>query len=373
MTVLARDNRISDSHLPGSPALPLVEPLRIGKHSIWPPVLLAPMAGETGSVLRILCRRQGAGLVCTELTSSEGLSRNSRRSLEFLSWTDEERPISAQIYGANPEIMAEAARKCRDAGADIIDINMGCWVPKVAKTGAGASLLKDLKRAAEVMTAVVKATELPLTIKTRVGWDGCVGSAVEMAKVAQDCGVAAIAIHGRTAIQGFTGVADWTPIAEAKASVRIPVIGNGDVRTAADAARLFAQTGCDAVMIGRQALGYPWIFREVNALLLDGVNLPGPTPRERVEMARDHARLTSFQAHGSNAASTPMPAFARGQLGHYMARIRSAADARRRMHLVETLGEVETILDRLLEQNWDIADVSEQRETSTKEPACASG
>ncbi len=373
MTLLARDNRIADSLLPGSPALPLVEPLRIGKHAIWPPVLLAPMAGETGSVLRILCRRQGAGLVCTELTSSEGLSRNSRRSLEFLFWTDEERPISAQIYGANPEVMADAARKCRDAGADIIDINMGCWVPKVAKTGAGASLLKDLKRAAEVMSAVVTATELPVTIKTRVGWDGCVGSAVEMAKVAQDCGVAAIAIHGRTAIQGFTGIADWTPIAEAKSAVRIPVIGNGDVRTPADAARLFAQTGCDAVMIGRQALGYPWIFREVNALLLDGVDLRGPTPRERVETAREHARLTSLQAHGSDSPPTPMPAFARGQLGHYMARIRGAADARRRMHLVETLGNVESILDRLLEQNADIADVPEQRELSTKEPACASG
>lgn len=373
MTVLDCDNRISDSLLPGRPALPLVEPLRIGKHAIWPPVLLAPMAGETGSVLRILSRRQGAGLVCTELTSSEGLSRNSRRSLEFLFWTDEERPISAQIYGANPEIMAEAARKCHDAGADIIDINMGCWVPKVAKTGAGASLLKDLNRAAAVMSAVVNATELPVTIKTRVGWDGCVGSAVEMAKVAQDCGVAAIAIHGRTAIQGFTGVADWTPIGEAKATVQIPVIGNGDVRTPADAARLFAQTGCDAAMIGRQALGYPWIFREVNALLLDGVDLPGPTPAERVAMAREHARLTSLQAYGSMEPSTPMPSFARGQLGHYMARIRGAADARRRMHLVETLGDVERILDRLLELNADVADVPEQRELSAKEPACVTG
>lgn len=375
MTVLARDNRIiasfTESLLPGSPTLPVVEPLRIGKHALWPPVLLAPMAGETGSVLRILCRRQGAGLVCTELTSSEGLSRGSRRSMEFLSWTDEERPISAQIYGANPEVMADAARTCRDAGADLIDINMGCWVPKVAKTGAGASLLKDLSRAAAVMSAVVNATELPVTIKTRVGWDGCIGSAVEMAKVAQDCGVAAIAIHGRTAIQGFTGIADWTPIAEAKASVRIPVVGNGDVRTPADAARLFAQTGCDAVMIGRQALGYPWIFREVNAFLLDGVELLGPTPAERVEMAREHARLTAHQAHGDHDASTPMPAFARGQLGHYMARIRGAADARRRMHLVETLGDVESILDRLLEQNADVADVPEVRDTAVKEPACA--
>src|SRR5688500_11147083 len=146
-----------------------LEPLTIGKHSIWPPLVLAPMAGETGSVLRILCKRMGAGLVVTELTSSHGLYYRNRRSFEYLRWTDEEHPLGAQLFGAEPEIMSVAARFCWEAGADIIDINMGCWVPKVAKTGAGASLLKDLKKAAAVMTAVVEATPLPVTIKTRVG------------------------------------------------------------------------------------------------------------------------------------------------------------------------------------------------------------
>src|SRR5947209_7621869 len=176
-----------------------LKPLNIGPVCVWPPVVLAPMAGETGSVLRILCRRMGAGLVCTELTSSHGLYYGNQRSLDFLRWTGEERPISAQIFGAEPEIMATAARMCCEAGADLIDINMGCWVPKVARTGAGASLLRDLPKAAQVMSAVVGASSVPVTIKTRVGWDGCVGSSTEMARVAQDAGVAAIAIHGRTA------------------------------------------------------------------------------------------------------------------------------------------------------------------------------
>lgn len=330
------------------PALDL-QPLQLGPHAIWPPVTLAPMAGETGSVLRILSKRLGCGLVCTELTSSHGLFYQNRRSLDFLRWTDEERPISAQIYGAEPEVMAVAARMVCEAGADLIDINMGCWVPKVAKTGAGAALLKDLKRAAAVMSAVVNASSVPVTIKTRVGWDGCIGSAVELARVAQDVGVAAVAIHGRTANQGFTGEADWRPIGEAKRAVGIPVIGNGDVRTPQDAARMFAETGCDAVMIGRAALGNPWIFREVNAWLLDGVELPPPTGAERLEICGEHARLIALQEQGAETPETPMPAFARGQLLHYVHGLRGSAEARRRMAQITTLADVHSILELLWE------------------------
>ena len=326
-----------------------LKPLEIGTISIWPPVVLAPMAGETGSVLRILCKRMSAGLVVTELTSSHGLFYGNKRSLDYLRWTDEEHPLAAQLFGAEPEIMADAARKCCDAGADIVDINMGCWVPKVAKTGAGASLLKDLKRAAEVMSAVVQASSTPVTIKTRVGWDGCVGSAVEMARVAEDCGISAIAIHGRTAVQGFTGSADWAPIGEAKAAVRMPVMGNGDVRTPADAARMFRETGCDAVMIGRAALGNPWIFREVSALLLDGEEIAPPTAFERLETAREHARLLALQEHGAETPETPLPGLARGQLLHYLHGIRCGAEARRRMSHIGSLGDVYSILDDLRE------------------------
>lgn len=327
-----------------------LRPLQIGPHPIWPPVTLAPMAGETGSVLRILSKRLGCGLVCTELTSSHGLFYQNQRSFDFLRWTDEERPIHAQIYGADPEVMAVAARMVCEAGADLIDINMGCWVPKVAKTGAGAALLKDLSLAAAVMSSVVNASSVPVTIKTRVGWDGCIGSAMELARVAEDVGIAAIAIHGRTAKQGFTGSADWGPIGETKQAVRIPVIGNGDVRTPQDAARMFQETGCDAVMIGRAALGNPWIFREVNAYLLDGMELPPPTGAERLEICWEHARLIALQERGSEELDTPMPAFARGQLLHYVHGLRGSAEARRKMAQIRALQDVRDIVDELGEQ-----------------------
>lgn len=323
--------------------------MAIGNVSVWPPVVVAPMAGETGSVLRILCKRMGAGLVCTELTSSHGLFYRNARSFDFLRWTDEERPVSAQIFGGEPEVMEDAARVCSDRGADLIDINMGCWVPKVAKTGAGASLMKDLRKAAAVMSAVVRGSSVPVTIKTRVGWDGCVGSAVEMARVAEDVGVSAIAIHGRTAIQGFTGTADWAPIAEAKAAVRIPVIGNGDVRTPQDVVRMFQETGCDAVMIGRAALGNPWIFRDVRQYLLYGTVPPPPTVEERIAMTLDHARLTAHQQHGAMESDTPLPPSIRGQLSHYLHGVPGAAEARRRIVHVERLRDVEEVAAMVLD------------------------
>lgn len=325
-----------------------LQPLIIGPHRIWPPVLLAPMAGATDTVLRRLCKRQEAGLVCTELTSSHGLFYDNPKSLEFLRWTEEERPISAQIFGGEPHIMAEAARKVADTGADLIDINMGCWVPKVARTGAGASLLKDMPRAAAVMEAVVKAAGIPVTVKTRVGWDGCVGSAVELARVAQECGIAAVAIHGRTAVQGFTGEADWTPIGEAVTKVRIPVIGNGDVRSPEDAVRMLRQTGCAAVMVGRAALGNPWIFREMAAYLLCGERVAPPTPWERVAMTWQHASLLAGGVAGpTEDPEVPIPPSARGQLSHYLHGLPGAAIARQHMGQIRLLGDVRRILDGL--------------------------
>jgi tRNA-dihydrouridine synthase B len=323
-----------------------LQPLIIGRHRIWPPLLLAPMAGCTDSVLRLLCKRQEAGLVCTELTSSHGLYQKNPKSFEFLRWTDEERPVSAQIFGAEPAIMATAARIVTEAGADIIDINMGCWVPKVARTGAGACLLKDMKRAAAVMEAVVRATPLPVTVKTRVGWDGCTGSAVELAGVAEACGVRAVAIHGRTAQQGFTGNADWTPIGEARAAVQIPVIGNGDVRTPADALRLLRTTGCHAVMVGRAALGNPWIFRELAAYLLRGETLSGPADGERIDMAWQHALLLARDFNRADVdLDAPLPACARGQLGHYFHGLPNASLARAAIGQVRRLADVRRIID----------------------------
>ncbi len=327
-----------------------LQPLALGPHRIWPPVLLAPMAGATDSALRVLCKRQGAGLVCTELTSSHGLYQGNRRSFEFLRWREEERPISAQLFGAEPEIMAEAARLVESTGADLIDINMGCWVPKVAKTGAGAGLLRDLKRAGAVMSAVAGAVRIPVTVKTRVGWDGCDGSAVELARVAEDSGIAAIAIHGRTAQQGFAGEADWAPIAAARAAVRIPVIGNGDVRTPADAERMLRETGCSGVMVGRAALGNPWIFREMAGHLLAGRAPAPPGPGERIEMTWQHACLLARDHNGELVDhGAPMPACARGQLVRHLHGLPGAAHARARLSHLRTLGDVAEVLDDIRE------------------------
>ena len=326
----------------------ILPPLKIGGVEIWPPVTLAPMAGATDSVLRVLCKRQSAGLVCTELTSSHGLYHQNPKSYRFLEWTVEEHPISAQIFGAEPDIMAEAARVVAAAGADIIDINMGCWVPKVAKTGAGASMLKDPALAARVMRAVVNASPVPVTIKTRMGWDGCTGCATELARIAEACGVAAVTIHGRFARQGFTGRADWRPIAEVKEAVAIPVIGNGDACLPEDVARMFRETGCDAVMIGRAALGNPWIFRQVLHYLTTGMHLPEPTLLARVEMARQHACMLGRQECGPEAGpEVRLPGSARSQLVHYLKGMPGAASAREQLVRLNTLGEALSVLERL--------------------------
>lgn len=322
--------------------------LTIGGIPIWPPLLLAPMAGATDSALRILCKREQAGLVCTELTSSHGLYYKNAKTYRFLQWTEEERPIAAQIFGSVPAIMAEAARMVADSGADIIDINMGCWVPKVAKTGAGAALLQDLGLAGRVMSAVVQAVPIPVTVKTRVGWDGQCGSAVDLARVAEGCGVAAVTIHGRFAKQGFTGNADWRPIAEVRRTVGIPVIGNGDVRTPEDAERMFRETDCHGVMIGRAALGDPWIFRRTLQYLRTGEIPPGPTPGERLSLALAHAGMLARQEAGPDAGpDTPLLGSARGQLIHYLKGISGAAMTREKLVRVNTLRDVRSAIEEL--------------------------
>jgi tRNA-dihydrouridine synthase B len=326
----------------------MLRPLSIGGVRVWPPVLLAPMAGATDSVLRVLCKRQGVGLVCTELTSSHGLYHGNEKSYRYLRWTEEERPISAQIFGAEPRVMEEAARVVSDAGPDLIDINMGCWVPKVARTGAGAALMKDLSLAAAVMSAVVKGSSVPVTVKTRMGWDGCTGSAVEVARVAEDVGIAAIAIHGRYARQGFEGRADWGPIAEVAEAVSIPVIGNGDIRQPQDAARMFAETGCDGVMIGRAALGDPWMFRRTLTYLETGVLEPEPEPEERLDMALLHARMLTRQECGEDAGpDARLPGSARSQIVPYLKGIPGAAAARERLVRINTLREIEETLEAM--------------------------
>src|SRR5579859_2915828 len=229
-----------------TPAVAL-KPMRIGGIAIETPLTLAPMAGQTNHPFRVLCREMGdCGLVCTELISSQAIHYRNAKTLTMFDWREIEHPFAVQLFGSDISVMAEAARIVADQGADIVDINMGCWVPKVAKTGAGAALLRDVCTATRVVEAVVNAVNVPVTVKVRSGWDRDHLTAVEFARAAESAGVRAIAVHARTASQGFTGEPDWDMIRQVKQAVKdIPVIGNGDVKTAQDAARMFAETGCD--------------------------------------------------------------------------------------------------------------------------------
>jgi nifR3 family TIM-barrel protein len=264
--------------------------LRIGGVTLDNHLVMAPMAGITNLPFRTLVRRLGAGLVTTEMVSAMGLTMGHPRTRNYLrSWPDE-KPLAVQLFGAGPGSMAEAAGIAEEAGADIVDINMGCPVRKVAKTGAGAALLDHPERVAEIVTAVRLACTVPVTAKIRAGWTPDRPAGVEIARVIEGCGADAVAVHPRFATQRYTGRADWRLIRAVKEAVRIPVLGNGDVFQAADALRMQAETGCDGVMIGRGAVGNPWIFRQV--LDLEAGREPGePSLAERRSHILEHYRL----------------------------------------------------------------------------------
>jgi len=227
--------------------------------------VLAPLAGITNLPLRLLAKRAGCGLVCSEMISANGLVYGSRKTVQLLESIPEEKPLSVQIFGSDPPIMAEAARIVQDSGADIVDINFGCSVKKILKGNSGSALMKAPPLARRILDSVRKAITIPLTIKIRSGWEPSGKQAVEIARLAEDCGVDAIAVHPRTATQGFRGEADWSIIAAVIDALTIPVIGNGDVTTPADALRMINETGCDGVMVGRAAIGNPRIFGEILA------------------------------------------------------------------------------------------------------------
>lgn len=324
-------------------------PFYIGAIRIETPLTLAPMAGQTSYALRALCRLQGdCGLVCTELLSSQAIHYKSRKTYDMLDWSPDEFPFAVQLYGSDPAMMAEAARFVVDRGASIVDINMGCWVPKVAKTGAGAALLRDVCTATRVVEAVVRAVDVPVTVKVRAGWDAQTLTAVPFAKAAEQAGVQAIAVHARTAAQGFSGTADWTIIRQVKESVRIPVIGNGDVRDADDAIRMFRETGCDAVMIGRGALGKPWLFKHIAHYIRTGERLPEPTPREIALLAVQHARLALSRTKlPEKQACLEL----RGQLTKYHLGTRYAAALRDSLVRAESLAQIEACFRPFIEDS----------------------
>ncbi|MGC8861172.1 MAG: tRNA dihydrouridine synthase DusB [Armatimonadota bacterium] len=314
--------------------------MRIGDVRIDPPLVLAPMAGVTNHAFRVMCKRAGGcGLVSTEMFSAYAIKFRNPGTSSMIDWTDDERPVAAQVFGGDPETVAIGAKALQEAGADIVDVNMGCPVPKVAKSGSGAALMKDLGLAREILAAAREALSVPLTLKMRLGWDPGNVTAVDLARIAEACGVDAITVHGRFAAEGYSVPADWNGIAEVKRAVEVPVIANGDISTPQDAARAFEATGCDAVMIGRAALGDPWIFRRISRYLVAGEILPEPTIVERLDAAVEHAVLLR-ELLGEKRAAKEM----RGHLVHYIKGHPGAAALRNRLMTTRSTGEILEIL-----------------------------
>ena len=265
---------------------------KIDQITVDPPLLLAPMEDVTNLPFRLIAKRIGGpGLMFTEFVSAMAIHYGAQKTLRKMKILDQERPLGIQIFGSDPEIMAETARLSEEMGADLVDINMGCWVPKVCKTGSGAALLKDPVHAANIVSAVVNAVRVPVTVKVRAGWDYSLFAAPELARRFQDVGAKMITLHARFAKQGFEGQADWDLIRQMREAVQVPLIGNGDVKTAEDARRMLSETGCDGVMVGRAAISNPWALARIRAGMTGETTPPEPTLHDRVETALEHIRL----------------------------------------------------------------------------------
>ncbi len=309
--------------------------LTIGNVTLDNNIILAPMAGVSDLPFRLLCREQGAGLVCMEMVSAKAIYYNNRNTESLMEIHPQELPVSLQLFGSDPVILSEMAKRIEDRPFALLDINMGCPVPKVVNNGEGSALMKNPKLVKEILSSLVKAINKPVTVKIRKGFDDSHVNAVEIAKIAEDCGVAAVAVHGRTREQYYSGHADWDIIAEVKNAVKIPVIGNGDVDSPQKAEALLAQTGCDGVMIGRAAQGNPWIFREVVRYLETGEAVARPNQKEKKETILRHAAL-QLEYKGEYTGVREM----RKHLSWYTVGMPNSARFRRMINTMETMDEL---------------------------------
>ncbi len=337
--------------------LPFPTTFNIGPVKIAPATILAPMAGVTDTVFRRLIRTQGGcGLIMTEFTSSHGVvgtdggrkdSRNAQR-FKYLSFEPEEHPISAQLFGADPVVMAEAARICQDLGFDAIDINFGCPVKKVTRNNGGSACLRDLGLVRQLVRACRQVLKIPLTMKFRAGWNDRELVMVEMAKLAEEEGLQAVALHPRTREQGYSGLSDWTRIAAVKQAVKIPVIGNGDINSPEDAVRMVKETGCDAVMIGRTAASNPWIFRQIQEYVTTGEYFQ-PTELDRYEIMSTYYRM--LEEEETIEAAGKMKQFA----SYFTHGVRNGSQLRTQIYQTKETGRIRQLVDEFFDRPRAVA------------------
>ena len=313
--------------------------LSIGNVHLDGNIILAPMAGVTDLPFRLLCKEQGADLLCTEMVSAKGILYHNKNTEELIHIEEKERPVSLQLFGSEPDIVSEMAKRIEHRNFDVLDINMGCPVPKVVNNGEGSALLKNIPLAARIIEKTVRAIEKPVTVKFRKGFYRGENQAVEMARAAEEAGAAAVAVHGRTREEYYSGQADWDIIASVKQAVSIPVIGNGDVAAPRDAERMMKETGCDGVMIGRAARGNPWIFREMKQYFETGQQEEKPDFATVAEMILRHARMM-IEWKGENRGIREM----RTHVAWYTAGYPHSSELRRRMNEVVSYDELLALL-----------------------------